>query len=151
MICEISKVQLLWKGHSNESDPVKNQSPKVCGSTTLSHKNTLKSRGSDPALLPGKGMSVVGNNALGLVHKVFSFFKQSMATVLNGLLHPLPACDATSGFYLLPCKCSLLHFSQTQLFFAVLWWSLLVFVGLRVIGRASRFLLEWTAIADSQR
>lgn len=102
MICEISKVQLLWKGHSNESDPVKNQSPKVCGSTTLSHKNTLKSRGSDPALLPGKGMSVVGNNALGLVHKVFSFFKQSMATVLNGLLHPLPACDATSGFYLLP-------------------------------------------------
>lgn len=82
--------------------------------------------------------------------QVFSFFNQSMATVLNGLLHPLPGCDATSGFYLLPCKCSLLHFSQTQLFFAVLWWSLLVFVGLRVIGRASLFLLEWTAIADSQ-
>lgn len=53
-----------------------------------------------------------------------------MATVLNGLLHPLPACDAASGLYLLPCKCSLLHFSQTQLFIAVLCCSLLVFTGL---------------------
>jgi hypothetical protein len=35
------------------------------------------------------------------------------------------------------------------LFFAGLYWSLLVFVGLRVIGRTSPFLPEEIAIADS--